>query len=245
MTRNWLSEFVLRFWTHIFVISTGFAALMHSTWTLSTAFGGMEPAVQFSQAWWSWVIPGFAIAFSFDVGQIAISVDLRRGERTTPKYVAFVVVAFSTYYLQWVYMAAHIPLIAFGPGVAPEAIGAATFLRNLVLWIVPALLPIATTLYTFSYAKPKRMAQNASRSAVYARTANGSANPEQMPALPTPRRAALPEPTMAAMIIAVCPDCGKEWPCETERQVINKLNAHKRWCSANVHSNGREHGNDD
>lgn len=228
-----IATFLQRFWSHIFVISTGFAALMHSTWTLSTMFGGNEP-VQFSQAWWAWLIPGFAIAFSFDVGQIAISVDLRKGERSRAKYVAFAVVAIATYYLQWLYMAAHIPLIPFGAGVALGSVPAASFLRDFAIWIIPGLLPLATTLYTFSYEKPKRTPVQSPRATVTAKPSESPAIAER-PQLAHPTLAALPAPVdMTAMFMATCEKCGWSKPCATERSKINSLNAHMAHCPANV-----------
>jgi hypothetical protein len=218
---------------HAFIIATGFTALLHSTWALATIFNGLEPQ-QLSLSWFAWVIPAFVFAFSIDVGQIATSVDIRNGERTPAKYATFAVLAIATYYLQWWFIAAHIPMVNLSPGVANSYLSSATFLRDLALWIVPGMLPASTLFYTFSYAKPKRISQGAFRAPTYARTANDSANSEQMKALPTGNLTALPEPTLTAMYIAKCEQCGREWPCETERQRVNKLNAHNPWCSAKV-----------
>ena len=121
---------------HVFVIATGFAALLHSTWTLATAFNGPEP-LQFSNAWFAWVIPGFALAFAFDVGQIAISVDLRNGERTRWKYAAFGVIAVATYFMQWWYMAHHIPSIALGDGLRADWKPFASLVSDSIVWFAP------------------------------------------------------------------------------------------------------------
>ena len=236
-----MSQWVTKFWSHIFVISTGLAALTHSTWTLSTMFGGMEP-VQFSQSWWWWILPGFAIAFAFDVGQIAISIDLRRGERSRSKYIAFAVLAIAIYYLQWLYMASHVPLIPFGQGMSQGAIPAASLLRDFAVWIIPGLLPLATTLYTFSYEKPKRQPATLPRSQ-NSQGVTSSAKPSaNIPiaesnstrALPLQHFAALPEPATDAFWIAECPACGWRKPCTSERGQINSLNAHRRHCPAKV-----------
>jgi hypothetical protein len=213
----------------MFVIATGVAAFTHSTWTLATAFGGPEPS-QGTSAWWYWVIPGALIAFSFDIGQIAVSVELRNGERTRPKYATFAVLAMATYYLQWFYMASHMPRVELSQGVAPEFVGAASLLRAIALWIVPGLLPLATTLYTWSYAAPKR---------TYAKPTAKSANREQIDLQPQPIRSAsdrpaLPQPSVDALWIAECAKCGWRKPCDTERKMINSLNAHMRFCPANV-----------
>ncbi len=51
-----------------FIVATGFAALIHSTWSLGTFFSGEQPhdPVQFI----FWLIPALLIAFSLDIGQI-------------------------------------------------------------------------------------------------------------------------------------------------------------------------------
>lgn len=236
--RSYFVRFALWVAHHAFIVAVGFTALMHSTWTLATIFNGIEPK-QLTLDWFAWVIPAFAFAFSIDVGQIATSVDIRNGERTPAKYATFAVLAIITYYLQWWYLAAHIPMVALAQGVAESYLGHATSLRDFALWIVPAALPVSTLLYTFSYAKPKRTAQTANRAQTTAKPvqnqATSGAMPEQIHAIAQPTVAALPEPTMQAVFIAKCERCGKELgPCETERQRINKLNAHQRFCSANV-----------
>jgi hypothetical protein len=139
---------------HAFVITTGFAALLHSTWTLATVFNGIEPQ-QFTADWYAWIGVAFLAAFAIDVGQIAISVELRSGERTRAKYIAFTVLACATYFMQWWYVAHHIPDLSLGNGLRAEWAGFARLLSDAAVWIVPGLLPAATIIYTFSYAKPR------------------------------------------------------------------------------------------
>lgn len=137
-----------------FILATGLAALIHSTWSLGTLFAGMEPsAEQDFWIWFRWVFPAFLIAFSLDVGQIVVSADLRSGNRNRAMYATFAALALATYYLQWSYMAAHIPLVELAPGVRPDNLPFAKGLRDAAVWIVPGLLPLSTTLYTFSYEK--------------------------------------------------------------------------------------------
>lgn len=227
--------FIGRFWTHIFVIATGFAALTHSTWTLATAFGGNEPS-QFTAAWWYWLFPGLLLAFAFDIGQIAISVELRNGERTRPKYFAFGVLALATYFLQWWYIAHHLPLVSLAEGLRPDWKPFASFMSDAIVWIAPGLLPIATMLYTSSYATPKRT--SAKSPAKYANPYARSEQPQAAPQLPSSQVvAALPQgDSVDAIFIAVCPKCGWRKPCESERKMINSLNAHMRFCPANVNA---------
>lgn len=154
-------------WKHMrenaFISATAFAALVHSTWTLGTMFSGMQPAItahigdalflqQLAQSF-AWHLPAFAIAFSLDVGQVVTSADLRRGERTAAKYATFFIFAAATFYLQMLYMVAHVPNVPLGEGVAPWL---AAFVQSSVdhaVLVVPFLLPASTLLYTFSYGK--------------------------------------------------------------------------------------------
>lgn len=134
-----------------FIFSTGLAALVHSTWSVSTLFTGQEPFPQFSFSWFAWILPGFLIAFSLDVGQIVTSSEIRQGDRTWQKYATFGIFAIATWYLQFLYIAHHMPHLELATGVAHATL--ATGLRDLALWILPALLPLSTLLYTFSHSK--------------------------------------------------------------------------------------------
>lgn len=231
---KWLTDLLSRFWTHAFVIATGTAALAHSTWTLASAFGGAEPS-QFSQAWWAWLAPGLLLAFAFDVGQIAISVELRNGERTRPKYVAFVVLALSTYFLQWWYLAHHLPALPLAEGLRPEWRGFASLISDAILWVAPGLLPIATTLYTWSYAAPKRVRSSA-KSDFAARPQAANRYDAHAPELQTPDMPALPAGANNEIWIAECPDCGWRKPANSRIGMIRSLNAHARYCPAKVDS---------
>ena len=132
-----------------FIAATGVAALAHSTWSLATLFTGEEPQ-QFTFAWFAWLAPALLIAFALDVGQIVTSSEIRAGQRKPVKYLTFAVFAIATYYLQWLYIAHHMPALALSPGVRESWGEIATLLRDAAIWIVPALLPLSTLLYTFS-----------------------------------------------------------------------------------------------
>lgn len=130
-----------------FVLATGMAALIHSTWSLGTFFGGLQP-----EGWHliGWIIPAFLIAFALDVGQIATSQEIRRHGMTLARGVTFLIFALATYYLQWLYIAHHIPVLELSPGISPTMRDTALALRDLAIWIIPAFLPLSTILYTFS-----------------------------------------------------------------------------------------------
>lgn len=141
------------FMTHIvqqpFVFATGLAALVHSTWSLGTLFSGKQPefgTVEF----WGWLIPAFLIAFALDVGQIVTSSEIRAGKRGIAKYATFTVFAVATYYLQWLYIAHHMPDLDLAAGVRADWKDAIRTGRDVAIFIIPALLPLSTLLYTFS-----------------------------------------------------------------------------------------------
>ena len=140
-----------------FIAATGFAALVHSTWGLAVLFSGeppaWEPGSPASWARWAyWLLPSLLIAFSLDIGQISTSIEIRAGERNRQKYATFIILALATYYLQWVYIVHHMPLLALGEGVYDGGLAGRIVLlmRNAAIWIIPAFLPLSTTLYTFS-----------------------------------------------------------------------------------------------
>lgn len=133
-----------------FVFATGLAALVHSTWSLGTLFSGKQPDASFSIEFAGWLIPAFLIAFALDVGQIVTSAEIREGQRTPMKYATFAVFAVATYYLQWLYIAHHMPDLALADGVRATWAETATVLRDAAIWFIPGLLPLSTLLYTFS-----------------------------------------------------------------------------------------------
>lgn len=133
-----------------FVFATGLAALLHSTWSLGTLFAGHQPPAGFTVDFIGWLVPAFLIAFALDVGQIVTSAEIRGGERSLMKYATFATFAVATYYLQWLYIAHHMPDLQLAGGVRPEWGAFATVMRDAAIWIIPALLPLSTLLYTFS-----------------------------------------------------------------------------------------------
>lgn len=130
-----------------FVFATGLAALVHSTWALGTLFAGQQP-----EGWHllGWLLPALLIAFALDVGQIATSAEIREQGLTVGRGLTFFVFAVATYYLQWLYIAHHMPALEIAAGVSATAKATAVSMRDAALWVIPALLPLSTLLYTFS-----------------------------------------------------------------------------------------------
>ncbi len=141
----------MKVFSHIFrqpfVVATGFAALVHSTWALGTLFAGQQP-----EGWHlvGWLAPALLIAFALDVGQIATSSEIREHGLTLGRGVTFFVFALATYYLQWLYIAHHMPALEIAAGVSDTARATAIYMRDAAIWIIPAFLPLSTVLYTFS-----------------------------------------------------------------------------------------------
>lgn len=136
-----------------FVTATGAAAFLHSTWTLQMMFSGriLNLGAPFLE-WAGANIPSALLAFAIDVGQIKTSADIRRGNANAGKFLTFAVLALATYYLQWIYMMHHAPALALGAGVRADLRETAAAMRDAAIFIIPALLPLSTLLYTMSNA---------------------------------------------------------------------------------------------
>lgn len=145
----------MKFLKHIisqpFIAATGAAALLHSTWALATLFAGEQPETALHLI--GWLIPALLIAFALDVGQIATSAEIREHGLTLARAVTFVVFSAATYYLQWLYIAHHMPALELAAGISAIAQPTALSMRDAALWVIPALLPLSTLLYTFSGGK--------------------------------------------------------------------------------------------
>jgi len=131
-----------------FVTATGAAALVHSTWALGTLFSGEQPTDHWALV--GWLIPALLIAFALDVGQIVTSAEIRSRGLTWQRTVTFITFAAATYYLQWLYVSYHMPALELAAGVRGEWRGLAALVRDAALWLIPALLPLSTLLYTLS-----------------------------------------------------------------------------------------------
>lgn len=214
--------------SHLFIASTGTAALIHSTWSLSTAFSGQEPA-QGTWEWLWWVIPGLLLAISIDVGQIATSAQIAKGERTPWKYATFAALAIATYFLQWLYLANHLPLIALGPGVNPNVVPFATGVRDITLWLLPGLLPLSTLLYTFSYGSVKRQRNQTMTIKQVTQTEVKVEKPvaNELPIVDRAQIAASSQSANASYV-AKCEQCDWERMYDTPRGATNALVAHNR-----------------
>lgn len=217
-----------------FVLTTGFAALIHSTWSLATLFNGPEP-VQWSGPWFGWVIPALLIAFSVDVGQIITASEIRSGQRSGMKYATFATFAIATYLLQWFHLANHIPELTLASGVLADQIALAQFLREAMLWCIPALLPVSTLLYTFSSGKVEQQEKQIAAPQAIAAVQINISQPE-----PLTGQIAIEELQPLAITEGAfpisCPYCDWSKQCPTERSAKNSLTAHKRGCKGAINA---------
>jgi len=143
--------------THIFIFATSLAMLVHSTWTFGTLFSGKQPIIDGSLNQWIsymlWVTPALLVALAIDIGQIQTSVKLSNALVKSQKVtlgITFVTLALAGYYLQWFHLAHHIPALDFGTGLSPEMQESLKGVKDIAIFIVPALLPLSTILYTLS-----------------------------------------------------------------------------------------------
>ena len=218
-----------------FILATGMAALAHSTWALCTLFSGNEPT-QFTGSWWAWLIPGLLIAFALDVGQIATSTEIRGGQRKPIKYVTFGVFSVATYYLQWLYISHHMPSVSLGDGVRAEWVGFASLFRDMGIWIIPALLPLSTMLYTLSESDEKeepKPEESSHQPRIVIVDYKDDPTPKEI-AIPGIENIALPG-TVSEVQTALqftCPDCGKSMgPYKDARSMAQAERVHKRYCT--------------
>jgi hypothetical protein len=186
-----------------FVTAVSIAALLHSSWSLSTYFTGSEPTPQFTTLWFAWVLPGALIGIAIDIGILSIAIELKHGQRSRAKLAAFFVLSAAMFYLQFLYLAAHTPLVPIAPGVSAGWLTVATTLRDLSVWVIPALLPLACLLYAFSDRKndkqePARQNRDQRRAALIAgmESAPIASTPS---ALPKPNEVGAPMPVLEAV----------------------------------------------
>jgi hypothetical protein len=218
--------------SQIFVTSTGIAAYIHSTWALAVTFGGLPPDPStpegaLAYAWW--VLPAALIAFALDIGQIVTAHEIRmQGGRASPlKYLTFLIFAGATYYLQWYYLVHHMPALELSPGVRFEREAAET-LASAAVWLIPALLPLSTLLYTLSGREDiHRMhpAQLVPSRSTRSGTPGGANNG-------TVAAAVSKASQNGAMLEASCGACGKVFRKPDQVSLTKALAGHSKNCRA-------------
>lgn len=247
----------MKFLRHIFaqpfIFATGLAALIHSTWSLGTLFAGKPPAL-WSLSWWGWIIPAALIAFALDVGQIATSAQIRGRGMTVARGLTFAVFALATYYLQWLFVAHHMPALVLAPGVQAFP-GFAMWLRDMAVWLLPALLPLSTLLYTFSSEQMARLEEAKTNPPIITVWQDPMQKLQSSKSTPLAKSLNLKDGELEQVgesverlikpergYVETCKDCG--WECEgkdTKLSAKRALAAHKFHCPLN---NGSKHAID-
>ncbi len=213
-----------------FVVATGLAALVHSTWSIATYFSGPEPTTGEPIRWLGWAAVAFLIAFSMDVGQIVTSAEIRAGQRTPQKYLTFAVFALATYYCQFLYISSHMPQVPLAAGMRSEWAAAAQLLRDAAAFVLPALLPASTLLYTFSHEKPAPPPQGETAPSSTALVAVGQADPERI----------IIENPVESRVEIECDQCDWAGAYDNPIAARNALTAHRRKHALTVSSNGHQ-----
>lgn len=134
--------------TSIFVLAVSLAAVAHSSWTFSTILGGDEPTALGERI--PWILIGLCLAFSLDIGLLALSGEIRHGKRSAGRFVAFVVLAAAMAYLQTVFCLTHAPVLTLSRAVRADWINGAQMILDLAVFVIPTLLPVSLILHTFS-----------------------------------------------------------------------------------------------
>lgn len=206
----------------LFIIGTGIAAFIHSTWAVATYFGGPEPE-QLSPHWWGWALMGGLVAFAMDVGQVATSALIRGGRNAAGYKITFAVFALATYFTQFLYVIAHVPNVQLAAGVAEQYRPIVTAIRDAAIFIFPALLPVSTFLYTFSQSVEQPRVKSANPTAKPATWVVQNPVQEKAPEPP------LLPPSLALSFDAKCDEC--EWIGKDYKSQIaadRALRAHKQ-----------------
>jgi len=137
-----------------FLVAVSLAAAIHSSWSFSVMFTGLEPKPQFTPAWFAWIFPGVMLAFSVDIGLLSLANQIRKGQRTKGKLLAFAVLSGAMGFLQFLYICSHVPEVQLGAGVRAEWVGLVSLIRDASIWVLPLLLPTALILFAFSEVQP-------------------------------------------------------------------------------------------
>lgn len=205
-----------------FLSAVSVAAFTHSAWSLSVLFTGKEPE-QFTAHWFAWLAPGALLSFAIDVGQLSTAYQIRSGQRNRAKYAAFFVLSLAIWFLQFLYVSHHMPALDLAPGVREEWRGLVTLLRDSSIWVLPALLPIALMLYTFSDSAPQSMA-------VQSEIDQGSTRSESLALMVIPEITPVEiiENIASSKIEIECSDCDWSGAYDSEQAATNALRAHQR-----------------
>lgn len=218
---------------HIFSIAVSAYAIFHTVGAIGMFLGGN--GLDFSSvksALDTLYVYGTALFFavSLDVGQISTSFKIQRFHRKgiTPykSYITFAVLGLAIAYLQWFYLVHTMPHLSIAAGVRSNWVNDATWLRDAVLYIFPALLPVTLLLYTFS--GDEEATPQSNQTAPLPAILNSITSELPQIAEPEPP---LVESENGDTFSARCEFCdwqGGEY--DSKVKAVNALNGHLRYC---------------
>jgi len=137
-----------------FVVFVALAALPHSTWAIATYMSGVAPQLNSwgdLPAFLWWVVPALFLAIAMDVGFVVTAGEIRAGNQSKWLVNTFYSLAFASYILQFLFVIHHAPAVPVGAGASPIVSGIGSVIQQICIFILPALLPGATVLYTLAH----------------------------------------------------------------------------------------------
>ncbi len=195
-------------------------------------FSGRAPEGDWG-AYAAWVLPAFFVAFAMDIGQISTSAAIRHEGLTWQRAVTFCVFALATYYLQFLYIAHHLPLLQLADGLSDFHRGNVKIAVDAAIWIMPLFLPLSTILYTLSGGDKQEQ--------VIAPTHPEPIMDVSMPTLPMLEENTREYPALTSFdeeiiqepkYMATCEDCGWSKEYQHPQNASRALSTHKsKHCS--------------
>lgn len=131
----------------IIYIAISIATMQHTVWSSSFIFEGSIPLTPIERVWW--IFNGFLIALTIDIGMFLTARQLRKQFSITA-FVAFIIAALASFYMQLVYTSYHTGDFQFGIGVASQWLNVLKPFIEARVFILPLILPLFAVIYTFS-----------------------------------------------------------------------------------------------
>jgi len=211
-----------------FVTIVGIAAWVHSTWSFSTVIGGEVPLIASwvdIPRWLYWILPGAAAAAAVDVGLISLAAQFRLGKGARPKLVTFAVLSFISYLGQALFSLSHGGQYIPSTGLSSASVAIASVVWELLIWLLPAALPVTLILWAWSDMTPTKHEPDAPN------------NPEPLiisqPETVELQLAAVEQAQIPAEITLTCEYCQKSYSKPTLENAQRALSMHQnRHCTA-------------
>jgi hypothetical protein len=201
--------------SNLFVVIVGIAAWIHSTWSFSVVIGGDTPPInQWIDVirWLYWIAPGAAAAAAVDVGLISLASQFRGGGGNRARLVTFGVLATISYLGQALFALSHGGRYQPSAGLSPLSVSVAGLVWEVLIWALPAALPVTLLLWAWADMQP------ASEAAALTVIDQPAAEP-------------LIISTPPSALVATCEHCGKTLgEYETEGRVKAALRGHLPHC---------------